>query len=126
MLSAGHPEPIASGNTPENADHLPSNINHRRKCRRASRLRHEPRTVRGNQKGLAPQKNRRSGWEIALGFIVHHGDAIATLLVGLWATHVGWRRERITPPGMEALGRPERWIGPLLVAFAVLEFVVPP
>jgi hypothetical protein len=34
--------------------------------------------------------------------------------------------ERITPPGTEALGRPERWIGPLLVAFALLEFAVAP
>jgi hypothetical protein len=59
-------------------------------------------------------------------FIVHNADAIATLLAGLWATHVAWRRERITPPGMEALGRPERWIGPLLVAFALLEFAVAP
>ena len=49
-----------------------------------------------------------------------------TLLAGLWATHVAWRRARITPPGTEALGRPERWIGPLLVAFALLEFAVAP
>jgi hypothetical protein len=59
-------------------------------------------------------------------FIVHNADAIATLLAGLWATHVAWHRERITPPGTEALGRPERWIGPLLVAFALLEFAVAP
>jgi hypothetical protein len=61
-----------------------------------------------------------------MGFIVRHADAIATLLAGIWATHVAWCRERITPPGTEALGRPERWIGPLLVAFAVLEFAVAP
>jgi hypothetical protein len=73
-----------------------------------------------------PQKSRQAGREIAMGFIVHHADAIATLLVGIWATHVAWCRERITPPGMEALGRPERWIGPLLVAFAALEFAVAP
>jgi hypothetical protein len=29
-------------------------------------------------------------------------------------------------PAVEALGRPERWIGPLLVAFAVLEFALAP
>ena len=69
-------------------------------------------------------KKAASRPESAMRF--HHADAIATLLAGLWATHVAWRRERITPPGMEALGRPERWIGPLLVAFAVLEFAVPP
>ena len=58
MLSAGHAEPIASGNTPENADDLPSNINHRRKPRRASRLRHEPAPASGNQEELATQKSR--------------------------------------------------------------------
>jgi hypothetical protein len=57
-------------------------------------------------------------------FTVHNADAIATLLAGIWAIHVAWRRERIETPGVEALGRPERWIGPLLVAFAVLEFAV--
>jgi hypothetical protein len=77
------------------------------------------------KKELAPQKSR-SDREVAMGFIVHHGDAIATLLVGIWATCVAWRRERITPPGIKALGHPERWIGPLLVAFALLEFAVRP
>ena len=57
-------------------------------------------------------------------FIVHNADAIATLLAGIWAIHVAWCRERIETPGAASLGRPERWIGPLLVAFAVLEFAV--
>jgi hypothetical protein len=59
-------------------------------------------------------------------FIVHNADAIATLLAGIWATHVAWCRDRIVTPAVEALGRPERWIGPLLVAFAVLEFALAP
>jgi hypothetical protein len=57
-------------------------------------------------------------------FIVHNADAIATLLAGIWAIHVAWCRERIETTGADTLGRPERWIGPLLVAFAVLEFAV--
>lgn len=72
------------------------------------------------------RKKTAAGREIAVGFIVHRADAIATLFVGIWTTHVAWRRERITPPGMEALGRPERWIRPVLVVFAVLEFAVAP
>jgi hypothetical protein len=59
-------------------------------------------------------------------FIVHHADAIAALLAGIWAIHVAWCRERIETPGVDALGRPERWIGPLLVAFAVLKFAFAP
>jgi hypothetical protein len=69
-------------------------------------------------------KKPRAGREIAMAFIVHNADAIATLLAGIWATHVAWCRERIAAP--HALGRPERWIGPLLVAFALLKLAVAP
>ena len=46
--------------------------------------------------------------------LIQNLDAIATLLAGIWATHVAWCRPGITTPGLEALGRPERCIGPLL------------
>ena len=57
-------------------------------------------------------------------FIVHNADAIATWMAQMPASKVAWCRERIETTGADTLGRPERWIGPLLVAFAVLEFAV--
>jgi hypothetical protein len=59
-------------------------------------------------------------------FLVHNLDAIAALLAGIWATHVAWCRAGLATPGVEALGRPERCIGPLLVLFAMLEFATKP
>jgi len=56
-------------------------------------------------------------------FLVQNLDAIATLIAGIGATHVAWRRGGAAIPGM-ALGWPERSIGPLLIAFAVVEFAV--
>jgi hypothetical protein len=58
--------------------------------------------------------------------LVHNLDAIATLLAGIWATHVAWCRAEAATPCVEALGRPERCIGPLLVLFAMLEFAIKP
>jgi len=59
-------------------------------------------------------------------FLVHNLDAIATLLAGIWATHVAWCRAGVATPDVEALGRPERCIGPLLILFAMLEFAIKP
>ena len=59
-----------------------------------------------------------------MAFIAHNADAFATLLAGVWAIHVAWCRERIATP--HVVGRPERWIGPLLVAFALLKLAVAP
>jgi hypothetical protein len=64
--------------------------------------------------------------ETAVRFLVHNLDALATLVAGVWATHVAWCREGVATPGAEALGRPERCIGPLLVLFAVLRFAFAP
>ncbi|HEV7981496.1 MAG TPA: hypothetical protein VGP86_01245 [Xanthobacteraceae bacterium] len=50
-------------------------------------------------------------------FLVHNLDAIATVVAGIWATHPAI-------PGMDAAGWPERSIGPLLIAFAVVEFAI--
>jgi hypothetical protein len=57
-------------------------------------------------------------------FLVQNLDAIATLVAGIWATHVAWRRGGAAPPGTDAAGWPERSIGPLLIVFAVVEFAV--
>jgi hypothetical protein len=57
-------------------------------------------------------------------FLVQNLDAIATLVAGIWATHVAWRRGGAAIPGMDATGWPERSIGPLLIVFAAVEFAV--
>jgi hypothetical protein len=57
-------------------------------------------------------------------FLLQNLDAIATLVAGIWATHVAWRRRGAAIPGMDATGWPERSIGPLLIVFAVVEFAV--
>jgi hypothetical protein len=53
-------------------------------------------------------------------------DAIGTLAAGLAATHVAWCRADIATPGINPLGHPERWIGPVLILFAVLKLAVAP
>jgi hypothetical protein len=59
-------------------------------------------------------------------FLLHNLDAIGTLMVGIWATHVAWCRAGSAAPSVEALDRPERCIGPLLILFAVLRFAAAP
>jgi len=59
-------------------------------------------------------------------FLVQNLDPIAVLIAGMWAVHVAWCRAHLAAPGTEALGRPERWIGPLLLAFALFRLVIAP
>jgi hypothetical protein len=59
-------------------------------------------------------------------FLFQNLDPIAALIAGTWAIHVAWCRADTATPGVEALGRPERWIGPLLLLFAALRFAVGP
>jgi len=77
----------------------------------------------GDPRGLKKSQHRPG---TAMRLLIQNLDAIATLLAGIWATHVAWCRPGIATPGLEALGRPERCIGPLLILFAVLEFAIAP
>jgi hypothetical protein len=120
MLPVGH-QAGARRKSRENADNLPATVNHRRKPRGCRRLRHEPGIRGGNQQGTQKPRHRP---ETAMRFLVHNLDAIATVVAGIWATHVAWRRGGAAIPGMDAAGWPERSIGPLLIAFAVVEFVI--
>jgi hypothetical protein len=79
-------------------------------------------TNRGSRGPKKPQ--HRPG--TAMRLLIQNLDTITTLLAGIWATHVAWCRAGIATPGLEALGRPERCIGPLLILFAVLEFAIAP
>jgi hypothetical protein len=51
-------------------------------------LHHEPDIVGGDQQGLGDAKKPRQSPEFAVRFLVQNLDAIATLIAGLWATHV--------------------------------------
>jgi hypothetical protein len=56
-----------------------------------------------------------------LRFLVDNLDAIGTLCAGMIATLWAWCRSEIANRELEALGRPERAIGPLLILYAVLK-----
>jgi F0F1-type ATP synthase membrane subunit c/vacuolar-type H+-ATPase subunit K len=58
--------------------------------------------------------------------VVQNLDAIATLIAGLFATYLAWCRGGIATAGIESLGRPERYVGPVLILFAVLKFAISP
>jgi hypothetical protein len=54
-------------------------------------------------------------------------DAAATVLAGLWATHLGWRHPELSGPPHAAhaeFWRAERCIGPLLIAVGLAEFAL--
>ncbi len=59
-------------------------------------------------------------------FVVQYLDVIVAMATGLAATHVAWCRAETATPGLAALGHPERWIGPMLILFAVLKLAVAP
>jgi hypothetical protein len=62
-----------------------------------------------------------------MSLISPYVDATATLLVGLWAAHLGWRHPALSGPPHEEhaeFRRVERCIGPLLIAIAILELAV--
>jgi hypothetical protein len=56
-----------------------------------------------------------------LRFLVENLDPIGTLCAGMIATLWAWRRSEARIRELEALGRPERAIGPLLILYAVLK-----
>jgi hypothetical protein len=117
----------APANAPKTAAILPRIVNHRKKCNERRRLFHELRPPAGptndTGEGTKPPHPCR---EDAILFLVQNLDPIAALVAGIWAVHMAWCRADVIAPGTEALGRPERWIGPLLLLFALVRFATRP
>jgi hypothetical protein len=63
-----------------------------------------------------------------MSFIADNIDAEVTLIAGLWACHVAWYHPTLSDAlpheGHAGFWRTEKCIGPLLIAFAILDFAI--
>jgi hypothetical protein len=85
-----------------------------------------PSVLVGDRPRQAASRRRAALETAALRFLVDNLDAVGTLCAGMIATlwawrRSSWRRSEIANRELDALGRPERAIGPLLILYAVLK-----
>jgi hypothetical protein len=83
-----------------------------------------PGAFASDRPGRATSRRRAAAETAALRFLIDNLDAIATLCAGIFATVWAWCRSDLANRELDALGRPERAIGPLLILYAVLKLAV--